>query len=613
MNLLRRGRAVTWVVSFALACVLVLLATLQYRWSREVGEAASARMLSSLRGAMVKFREDLSRQLGTMCMALEPEAGKSTPDPKKLAQTVENWEAANSLPNLVSDLYVVKSAHGDRLFLFHLQPRGRLTPVEWPAQFATIRQAILAQSQKSEIDNSDKAPQPSVNPRATARAMQIGGIDESLSMLVVPTGPNHHSSWLLVGINPQVLAQHVYPDLAQDYFGESPDYELAVVARSDNQSKVFYSSDEGFGNERPAETDASLNLFGPPWTVRHDEVAMAEYFPGGPVGKENAVREFSGEGGGAFGPIRFDPVHSTADDPQWQIIARHRKGSVEAAVAEIRRWNLEISFGVLLVLAASMALILLTSQRAHRLATLQMDFVAGVSHELRTPVASILSISDNLVDGIVDDPQQFERYGRLIRSQARQLNHLVEQVLRFSATRRATTGYMVRPVHLAEVVDEALENTSNLLTASGYRVEQKTESGLGTVEADFGALSQCLQNLITNAIKYGGDDRWIGIDVRHKDGEALLTVKDRGIGIEDQDLKHIFEPFYRSPKVTETQIHGTGLGLALAKSFAEAMGGRLTVESVLGKGSAFTIHLPYGKRPTEVARLGGANVPNKAT
>ena len=163
MNLLRRGRAVTWVVSFALACVLVLLATLQYRWSREVGEAASARMLSSLRGAMVKFREDLSRQLGTMCMALEPEAGKSTPDPKKLAQTVENWEAANSLPNLVSDLYVVKSAHGDRLFLFHLQPRGRLTPVEWPAQFATIRQAILAQSQKSEIDNSDKAPQPSVN------------------------------------------------------------------------------------------------------------------------------------------------------------------------------------------------------------------------------------------------------------------------------------------------------------------------------------------------------------------------------------------------------------------------------------------------------------------
>jgi signal transduction histidine kinase len=443
--------------------------------------------------------------------------------------------------------------------------------------------------------------------------IRIGGIDESVPLLVVPVGKNSHRSWLLLEIDQHVLAQSLYPQLAQHYFGESPDYDLAVIQNDNDNpgrpSKVFYSSNEGFGIEGLAGADATLNLFGPPSIGKKPgEPPLEDLFPGSLIGKENAVRELGNATGGMFGPIRFDPIPSGAEDPKWRIVARHRKGSVEAAVAELRRRNLEISFGVLLVLAASLALILLTSQRAHRLATLQMDFVAGVSHELRTPVAAILSISDNLVDGIVDDREQLERYGKLIRNQARQLNHLVEQVLRFSAARKATTNYTARPVDIAEVVEEALENTSNLLTESGFKVEQRIEPGLTPVEADFGALSQCLQNLITNAIKYGGDHRWIGIEARRTHGEVRLTVKDRGIGIENQELKHIFEPFYRSPKVAETHIHGTGLGLALAKSFAEAMGGRLTVHSVLGEGSAFTIHLPHGTRPTELDSIERADV-----
>ena len=107
---------------------------------------------------------------------------------------------------------------------------------------------------------------------------------------------------------------------------------------------------------------------------------------------------------------------------------------------------------------------------------------------------------------------------------------------------------------------------------------------------------QSLQNLITNAVKYSGQNRWLRISARtarHETtpGEIELTVEDRGIGIDPDELKHIFEPFYRSPAVAESGIHGTGLGLPLTRKIVEAMGGRVTAQSELGQGSSFTIHL----------------------
>src|SRR5262249_16867836 len=144
----------------------------------------------------------------------------------------------------------------------------------------------------------------------------------------------------------------------------------------------------------------------------------------------------------------------------------------------------------------------------------------------------------------------------------------------------------------------ALENTAGMAAASGITIERTIEPGLPPLAADFGALSQCLQNLITNAIKYGGGGQWVGIHAaatRMNDDNQMpqvtLTVEDRGIGISAQEIKHIFEPFYRSPSVAGSNVHGTGLGLPLARTVIEAMRGRLTVQSEPGNGSSFTIHL----------------------
>jgi len=227
---------------------------------------------------------------------------------------------------------------------------------------------------------------------------------------------------------------------------------------------------------------------------------------------------------------------------------------------------------------------------------LQMSFVAGVSHELRTPLAVISTAAENIAHGVVADRAQLSRYGSSILKQARQLTHLVEQVLLFASTQQKAGNYPLRPVQVEEVIYAALESTSSLAEAAGLTVERRVEPGLPPVAADFGALSHCLQNLITNAIKYGGSGRWLGIEAsvckeNGVIGGVEITVSDKGPGIAVSEIKHIFEPFYRSPSVAGSNVHGTGLGLPLARTIVEAMRGSLTVASEPGKGSSFTIHL----------------------
>jgi signal transduction histidine kinase len=264
----------------------------------------------------------------------------------------------------------------------------------------------------------------------------------------------------------------------------------------------------------------------------------------------------------------------------------------------MHRRDLAIGFGVLIVLVVNMAMLIVTSQRAQRLAQLQMDFVTAVSHELRTPLTVIISGADNIRNGVVGTTQQMVQYGSVIGNQARHLFGLVERILLFAATRQGRQHYTLQPLEVQEVIDAALGSSAELIEASHFTVECDIEPDLPQVLGDASALSQCLQNLITNALKYGSEERWMGIRAgAYQHGstskEARISISDRGMGISPGDLPHIFEPFYRSPSVRLAQIHGTGLGLPLSKSIAEAMKGRLTVSSEPGRGSTFTLHLPF--------------------
>jgi signal transduction histidine kinase len=134
-----------------------------------------------------------------------------------------------------------------------------------------------------------------------------------------------------------------------------------------------------------------------------------------------------------------------------------------------------------------------------------------------------------------------------------------------------------------------------MIRQAGFKLETVIEPELPAVRGDRLAIAQCLQNLIINAVKYGGEQRWIRVEAKLAPGgpdEVRILVSDRGMGIKQSEVEQIFEPFYRSTSVHEVQIHGTGLGLPLARSIAEAMNGRLSVQSDPGRGSTFTLHLP---------------------
>jgi signal transduction histidine kinase len=236
-----------------------------------------------------------------------------------------------------------------------------------------------------------------------------------------------------------------------------------------------------------------------------------------------------------------------------------------------------------------------------QLAELQMEFVASVSHELRTPLAVIRSAADNLADGVIRDHQAMRKYGGILQHQSRSMSELVDQILLFASTEDRSNRYVVAPVPVEKIIDAAVADTETVVRGAGFTLDLEVDPGLPHVMGDLGGISQCLQNLIGNAVKYGGDDRKVTLRAVSSNGnhgapgELRIVVADRGIGIDSSEIGYIFDPFYRSPRVQAAQIHGTGLGLSLAKRIAESMGGRLTVVSQLSAGSTFTLHLPFAK------------------
>jgi len=238
---------------------------------------------------------------------------------------------------------------------------------------------------------------------------------------------------------------------------------------------------------------------------------------------------------------------------------------------------------------------------AIQLAKLQMEFVASVSHELRTPLAVLSSAADNIADGLIENKAAMQRYGTILQKQSRNMGRLVDEILLFASTEDHKNRYFLQALPVSAVIDAAVTGTEGLVRAAGFVIDRDIEPDLPLVMGDMSAISRCLENLISNAVKYGGDHRRIALRAysvpleRGSGGEVRIAVTDRGIGIDPSELARIFDPFYRSPRVQVEQIHGTGLGLSLAKRIAESMGGRLSVLSELSEGSMFTLHLQIAK------------------
>jgi signal transduction histidine kinase len=549
----------------ALLVLLPTLAVLQYRWVGQVSAAERDRMQQNLRVAAAQFRDEFDLEIGRTILGLQvgPVTARDGSS-DRYSEAYDTWLNTAAHPQIVSSIFLI-DAEARRLRVRAWQPATHMfAAVEWPPvlqkwrpeleqEFASFNAGQLPERRSPFRDDDGLLAAP-------LRALELNPVPGSRPQTVTPV-----FGFTVIALDLPFIREQVLPDLARRHFThtEGDMYRVAVLGSDDT---AIYQSDPAMPID-VAHADATERFFG---------------FRGGP-------------------PFRGRPADGSADtrrndSGRWRLIAQHQSGSLEAAVAGIRRRNLAVSFGVLLLLSVSVALLTLSSRRAHRLAQQQMEFVAGISHELRTPVAVIRSAAENLSQGVVGNADRVKRYGVMLESEARRLGEMVERVLQYAGIESGLGLGARTPLAPEEIVASAIDSAIPLLGPDRVDVHRDIADGLPPVIGDAAALRSAVQNLIANAVKYGGRDRWVGVRIEQarerRRPVVRIIVSDHGPGIAASDLPHIFEPFYRGADAMARQVHGNGLGLSLVKRIVAAHGGHVSVSTQPGSGSTFTIILP---------------------
>ena len=622
------------LLTLALLVLLPILAILQYRWMGQVSEGEGERLQKNLREGARRFATDFDRELARIFLnfqAIEFDKNKAA---EAYVAGFARWSQETAYPQLIGDIYLVESDANKEPVLRRLNRAAKQFEAgAWSDQLAKLKQQFHLQYQNSDLLKRIEGRVSDLPKMAENRGdiLQIlrndfDPVDEEIPALIIHRMPArmnkemavfafHSFQYAIVTLNLDYIKQELIPQLAARYFSGSNglDYNLTIINRG-NPQHIVYQSD-AIALQQNSQTDSTVNFFdlrlNEMNTVvkeRSKQIVEEEKKLGPKTGRisiqvfrsENIHKPPSANAPAGAEDMKYSKLESReTESGGWQLLLKHRAGSLGTVVASARRKNLAISFGILLVMAVSIAMILISTRRAKRLAHQQMEFVAGVSHELRTPLAVIRSAGENLADGVIDEGAQVKRYGQLIASEGRRLTEMVEQILEFSGIQSGRKNYELRPVALASVIENAVNACRHLTEEGGFTIKKEITGDLPTVPADEAALSRSIQNLLTNAMKYSGDSRLIEITARSHTGdknpEVLITVSDQGLGIAPDEFAHIFEPFYRGSEVTAAQIHGNGLGLSLVKNIIEAHHGKVSVTSVEGKGSAFTLHLPVTK------------------
>lgn len=609
----------TWLAA-AVAVILPAIAWLQFDWASQLATADRERRERTLRAAGAQFTSAVDAEIGRLGGSLQLD--DAMVERKDWDAYALRYDSAvdDGVGAVVAGVWFAEVSEGaapDRQVQLHQwQPEARtFTPVEWPAMLDGVRTQLLT---------IPEAPggRPPRSPRDVFAAM--GGIGDERTLVMpivrvqvqVPRESDATPDRILRGVrmrgftivrlDTDALARARLPELAAEHFPADAGYRVAVVGTSDG--RVLFESSPGAAAATASATDLTTPFMharmGPMMvfarvTARDGAVeSRVERMPPppdleGPDAERRIVsmiemRERDGERGLRS---RGGPRQHTG---YWTLRVQHTAGSLQAAVEAARRRNLLLSGGVLALLGVVVGLIAVSARRAQALARQQMEFVAAVSHELRTPVAVINTAAGNLADGVVSEPGRVKRYGETIQTEARRLGETVERVLQLAGLGSGQPLPM-SALSAGALVREAVQRTAGDAARAGVDVQVEIAPDLPDVLGDAGTLHSAVQNLVGNAVKYAGDDRWVRVSVTAATTparEVRIAVEDHGAGLDAEERRRVFEPFYRGKAAIANQIQGSGLGLSLVKRIADAHAGRVEVTSELGRGSTFTISLP---------------------
>jgi len=230
--------------------------------------------------------------------------------------------------------------------------------------------------------------------------------------------------------------------------------------------------------------------------------------------------------------------------------------------------------------------------RLKQLEKIRQDFVANVSHELRTPLTTIKGYAETLLDGALKEDQAFQ-FVQVIQRHTDRLTKIVEDLLMLSKIETKEFQLKMEMIFLPNLIDDIIDFVRKPAEKKKISLSRHDIPSSLAVRADRSYLEQILINLLDNAIKYTPEGGRVIVSAGEKDSKDVqFSIEDNGIGIPKEDLSRIFERFYRVDKGRSKELGGTGLGLSIVKHLVQAHGGRVWVESQLGKGSTFYFTLP---------------------
>ncbi len=261
--------------------------------------------------------------------------------------------------------------------------------------------------------------------------------------------------------------------------------------------------------------------------------------------------------------------------------------------------SLDYLFGILILALAVTLISGITAtftilRRGASLAHLQSEFVQRVSHDLRTPLTSIRMFVETLASGKIDAERQRECL-EVLGKETDRLSALVERLLgwaKMEAGKREYAPAAITPEVVVKKAVTALQTQLTLQADGPVALEQRIAPSLPTILVDAEAMSEALLNVLQNAVRYCAGEKKIVLSVEARPKEVVFTVRDNGPGIAKEEQRRIFEKFYRVVDPARPNVAGTGLGLSIVYHIVRAHGGRIVVDSDLGKGAAFHIHLP---------------------
>jgi len=232
------------------------------------------------------------------------------------------------------------------------------------------------------------------------------------------------------------------------------------------------------------------------------------------------------------------------------------------------------------------------TQKQRELEALRRNLIAWAGHDLRTPLASIRAIVEALADGVVEEPGAVQRYLNTAQREIRSLSNLIDDLFQLAQLEAGGLRLERDWSSISDLISDTMESFSQLAARQEIHLEGRVDSDLGLFLMDVQQINRVLSNLVGNALRHTPAGGKVSVMASAKGGGLIVEVCDTGEGIDNQDLPHIFERFYRGEKSRNRTTGGAGLGLAIAKGIVEAHGGQIGVDSQDGPGTRFYFTLP---------------------